>query len=430
MVKSPKKDQKTRTYHCHICERDFHSRVEKSNFPKAYRSHTSRSKEHREKVALLNADQLAEMELGVLNEFDDVNEFDDSGGQGNIMDDDEDDESNSGRLHGKAFVAGNGKPTVKEVEGDDEDDDEMEFEEGLDEDDGEEVLSEDSFDLERKEEEIAYDVDNEHIPDSDDEEEGEEKEVEEKEHFAWCKENPLEVSYWKNPQQDLIGVEIKKRFGLHGWFRGKIVKFVKNRYYEVHYTDGDKEELTLKEVVLLIDLERLQRKVDAKEAMGVADVLDDDLEFNDVENFSDDGSADSKSTSTVQGKDEELEDETEDRVSHNSDEIQYIQDMSREDCEMNDILKIQEILLHLLYDHKNSPLKFNKVNNGQVIDMALALHMLHYIESSHMSRIEADAYLKSQHKYSERLTKQPFNMVKSYKTLKECYYSQLIRKFL
>ena len=53
-------------------------------------------------------------------------------------------------------------------------------------DDGEEALSQDSFDMERKEEEIEYDVYNEHIEDEDDNKGIGEVQVRGTDHFAWC----------------------------------------------------------------------------------------------------------------------------------------------------------------------------------------------------------------------------------------------------
>ena len=60
----------------------------------------------------------------------------------------------------------------------------------------------------------------------------------------------------------------------------------------MHYTDGDEEELSLKEVVPLIDLEKLRRlRFEVKEEMGF-----DENELDNLDNISDDESADSKNS--------------------------------------------------------------------------------------------------------------------------------------
>jgi hypothetical protein len=315
-----------------------------------------------------------------------------------------------------------------------ESDDELKDDVDERDEDESEVLSEDSFDMERKEEEFFYDVDN----DEADAKPGEVDELEEVDEFAWSKENPTELSYWKDrPPEDVIGLIIKKKFNVHGWYRGKVVTF-KKPFYLIRYKDGDEEEMSLKEVIALLDMDRFRRSADLKERE------EEDVDYNELDILTEDERADSKGG--VQGReciddaddddndnddedDEDDDDDDKDEISSMaSEEPSPIKEMSREECEMNDILKIQEILINLLYDIKNSPSKFNKVNDGKVVDMALALHLLHFIETSHMSRSEADAYLKSQHKYTERLTRKPFDMVKSYKTLKRVLLQKVDQK--
>ena len=57
MVNSPKKRDFKIKYFCDICKRDFVSKAKNSSYSKAYRSHTSRSKEHIKKSALLYSRQ-------------------------------------------------------------------------------------------------------------------------------------------------------------------------------------------------------------------------------------------------------------------------------------------------------------------------------------------------------------------------------------
>jgi hypothetical protein len=104
--------------------------------------------------------------------------------------------------------------------------------------------------------------------------------------------------------------------------------------------------------------------------------------------------------------------------------------LTREQCDMekNDILKVQERLLSHLYDQTHSPIKFNKVNDGQDVDKVAALQILQYGELHHMSRTQGEDYLKSQHKLIETVTRQPFNMVRSYKTLKRVFLKNIDSK--
>jgi len=98
-------------------------------------------------------------------------------------------------------------------------------------------------------------------------------------------------------------------------------------------------------------------------------------------------------------------------------ELESVTILSREQCENNDILKVQEILLSRLYDQRAAPTKFNKVNQGKEVDKIAALKILQYIEEHHLSISEANEYLKFNHEIVELVTGKPFNMVKSYKTL-------------
>ena len=102
-------------------------------------------------------------------------------------------------------------------------------------------------------------------------------------------------------------------------------------------------------------------------------------------------------------------------------ELESVTILSREQCENNDILKVQETLLSRLYDQRAAPTKFNKVNQGKEVDKIAALKILQYIEEHHLSVSEANAYLKFNHEIVELVTGKPFNMVKSYKTLKRVF---------
>jgi len=119
---------------------------------------------------------------------------------------------------------------------------------------------------------------------------------------------------------------------------------------------------------------------------------------------------------------------------HSREEELKATELTREDCEMknNDILKVQLLVQQYLYDQRTSPLRFNKVNDGtDKVNKVAALQILHYCEERHMSRTEADEYLKSQHKLIEVVTGRPFNMVKSFKTLKRVFLDTMDkRRFL
>ena len=102
--------------------------------------------------------------------------------------------------------------------------------------------------------------------------------------------------------------------------------------------------------------------------------------------------------------------------------------LSREQCKNNDVLKVQELLLAHLYDQSTSPIKFNKVNDGKEVNKVAALQILQYAEEHHMSRAEAEDYLKSTHKLIECVTGKPFDMVHSFKTLQRSFLYTLDKK--
>jgi hypothetical protein len=77
-------------------------------------------------------------------------------------------------------------------------------------------------------------------------------------HVAEAKRNPQDISYWENPQVDLIGIKIKKNFGTQGIFSGTIIEWAKP-YFRVLYVDGDQEEISLKDILLLIDVAFVRR---------------------------------------------------------------------------------------------------------------------------------------------------------------------------
>ena len=189
-------------------------------------------------------------------------------------------------------------------------------------------------------------------------------------------------------------------------------------YFKARYTDGDVEECTLKEILSLLVVDDIRY---AKEGENIDD-LDalvgegvDEMDHVDgsssVGGLDDiDNNADSKSTST------------------RGESISTATVLSREECEINDVLKVQEILLAHFYDQTNSPIRFNKVNDGKDVDKIAALQILQYGEVHHMSRTEGDEYLKSIHKLIETVTKKPFDMVKSYKTLKKGFLHRADQK--
>ena len=281
--------------------------------------------------------------------------------------------------------------------------DDFEEEKNIDDNDSD-ADSVDSYDRSRKIENMTYDASE--VLELELAEDENHRRVEFEFQVAEEKMNPRDKSFWNNPSVDLIGQKIKNVFGRPGEYVGEIISW-KNPYFKVRYTDGDVEEYTLKEILSLLVVDDIRY---AKEGENIDD-LDalvgegvDEMDHVDgsssVGGLDDiDSNADSKSTST------------------RGESISTATVLSREECEINDVLKVQEILLAHFYDQTNSPIRFNKVNDGKDVDKIAALQILQYGEVHHMSRTEGDEYLKSIHKLIETVTKKPFDMVKSYKTL-------------
>ena len=220
--------------------------------------------------------------------------------------------------------------------------------------------------------------------------------------------SPRDRSYWTNPQQQLIGVRVKKDFGIHGVFSGEIVGFQKP-YYQVVYSDEDKEDYRFTDVLKLIDLDYFNGDHDD----GEGEEEDEDEEKRGMEASSGDEGGNVAVDRAAQDKEPEEQEEQEVTI------------LTRDECEDNDILKLQEIMLSKLYDQRNSSSRFNKVNNGKDVDKLAALKILQYIEEHHLSVVEANEYLQYNHELIEHVTGKPFNMVKSYKTLKRVFLLEL-----
>ena len=192
----------------------------------------------------------------------------------------------------------------------------------------------------------------------------------------------------------------------------------KHPYFKVRYTDGDEDECSLKEILSMLDVDEIRNEKeggndeDMDALIGEDDNnMDPDDETSSVGSHDDlDSNADSKSTS-IRGQ-----------------SISTATVLTRDICEINDILKVQEVLLSHLYDQTNSLIRFNKVNDGKDVDKIAALQILRYGELHHMSRTEGDEYLKSLHKLIETVTHKPFDMVKSYKTLKKGFLHRVDKK--
>jgi hypothetical protein len=182
----------------------------------------------------------------------------------------------------------------------------------------------------------------------------------------------------------------------------------------VVYSDGDEEELSLAEVLQLIDIRNLQSREGTDKEFIEEDLEDvvEDAQRVVENNDGSDSDADSKN-------------------SHYSNEEVTATILRKEECQMenNDLLKVQLLVQLYLYDQSTSPLHFNKVNDGTgEVNKVAALQILQYCEERHMSRTEADEYLKSQHKLIEVVTGKPFDMVKSFKTLKRVFLDTMDRK--
>jgi len=199
---------------------------------------------------------------------------------------------------------------------------------------------------------------------------------------------------------------VKKDFGIHGVFSGEIVGFQKP-YYQVVYSDEDIEDYRFTDVLKLIDLDYFNGDHDDGEGE------DEDEEKRGMEASSGDEGGNVAVDGEAQDKEPEEQEEQEVTI------------LTRDECEDNDILKLQEIMLSKLYDQRNSSSRFNKVNNGKDVDKLAALKILQYIEEHHLSVVEANEYLQYNHELIEHVTGKPFNMVKSYKTLKRVFLLEL-----
>jgi hypothetical protein len=143
----------------------------------------------------------------------------------------------------------------------------------------------DSYEEEKRQEDLEY-QEREHEEEENEKEKEEEETVEENHlldiHVAEAKRDPRNASYWSNPEVDLIGVPVKKSFGIHGAFRGEIKSFTKPSF-KVVYTDNDEEELRLAEVLKLIDVRNFQ-SVEEIEHQFIEDGWDVDLAGNKRDN--------------------------------------------------------------------------------------------------------------------------------------------------
>ena len=274
-----------------------------------------------------------------------------------------------------------------------------------------EADSVDSYDRSKKIENLMYDASE--VLEMEHDVEENERMVDYDFQVAEEKKNPREKSYWKDPSVDLIGKKILKDFGIQGVYAGVIMSW-KHPYFKVRYTDGDEDECSLKEIPSMLDVDEI---INEKEGGNDEDMDaligedDNDMDPDDETSLDDlDSNADSKSTST------------------RAESISTATVLTRDKCEINDILKVQEVLLSHLYDQTNSLISFNKVNDGKDVDKIAALQILQYGELHHMSRTEGDEYLKSLHKLIETVTHKPFDMVKSYKTLKKGFLHRVDKK--
>ena len=151
----------------------------------------------------------------------------------------------------------------------------------------------------------------------------------------------------------------------------------KSPYFKVRYTDGDEEELSLKEILSMLDVDEIRNAEEGDNHEDLdALVVEDDNDINHDDEVSSvgghddlDSNADFKSTSTL------------------GESMSTATFFTRDKCEINDILKVQEILLSHLYDQTNSLITFNKVNDGKDVDKIAALQILQYGElaTSHVS---------------------------------------------
>jgi hypothetical protein len=158
----------------------------------------------------------------------------------------------------------------------------------------------DSYEEDKRQEDLEYQQrENEENYEMENDEEEEKEEVDHilDFHVAEAKRDPRNASYWSNPEVDLIGVFVKKSFGVHGTFRGEIKSF-KRPYFKVVYSDKDEEELSLAEVLQLIDIRNLQSREGTDKEFIEEDLEDvvEDAQRVVENNDGSDSDADSKNT--------------------------------------------------------------------------------------------------------------------------------------
>lgn len=402
MGKSPR-----RKLFCRICQSSFFSY-------KNYSFDKSSQKSHRNKSGFCKSEQarLKKEHEEAGNNYDLNFDVDEEMANEDIVDgEDNEDENESSSIQIGEDVDGTEIRDNIESDSIDEivDEDDYNADNNLEDED---VISaadsDDSYDRDRRLENVEYDdrLLQEALCKAPEEEKDEDELLDFQ--VAEAKRNPQDVSYWNNPTVDLIGKFIKKRFGTFGVFRGEI-KSWKSPYFKVLYTDGDEEELSLPQILSFLDLDQFQSVDD----MDVSDELEQDDIGSDLgDGFSEhsgeevNSEADSKSSASI--------------VSATV--------LTKEQCIPNDVLKIQQLVLSQLYDQTSSPIRFNKVNNEKEVNKVAALQILKFCEERHMSRVEAEEYLKSTHHLIEAVTLNNFDMVRSYKTLKRVFLWSLDKK--
>jgi len=388
---------------CKICKSTFPSFKNNSNVALSHRSHRSKNAACRKVQERLKREHSASGNFDELNfdyiEDDEVMDYEDGT---NIDDceerkDDDDQDQDSADDDDEQHEEEEEEEEEEDNDDDDDDDDNDQHSAEVDVDTG---IDEGVYGTARRQEDREYDEKEEL-----NEEREEQIEMIQLDYTGFEEIlSPREKSYWTNPQRQLIGVRVKKDFGLHGVFCGEIVGFQKP-YYQVLYSDDDKEEYRLTDVLKLIDL----------------DYFNGDHEDGEEEEEEEGGgiqasSGDERGNVVVREAEDDEPEEQEEQV---------VTILAREECEDNDILKLQEIMLSKLYDQRNSSSRFNKVNNGKDVDKLAALKILQYIEEHHLSVVEANEYLQYNHELIEHVTGKPFNMVKSYKTLKRVFLLEL-----
>jgi hypothetical protein len=350
---------------CNICKSTFPSFKDKSNAKLSHRSHRNTNK------SCLAAQERLRRQHQASGNDDEIN-FD-------YIDDEDENEivsidGDSAEVFEVDFFEGNEAGEIDdEDDNNDEDGEEEEDEHDKEEDEDEEVENEDS--IANSEDSYSKDrlaEDREYAEHSAKEET---MDLEQRVVFdferAEEKKDPRERSYWANPQTELIGVHVKKLFGIHGWFEG-VVESYERPYYRIVYSDDDYEQLNLNEVLELIDLDYFSDYRNGERDAMAAHLEDDEEtdgvfqgdEVRGIGGVDVDGDADSKS-------------------SNSSDNNQWtVKSFNREDCDENDVLKVQELVLSRLYDQQSTLIRFNKVNNGKIVDKIAALHLLVIIVSN------------------------------------------------